>query len=89
MAIFYITLGMLLGTTLTVNQVSAASTAVLLLTILGGAWVDLATLGGAFEAVANLLPFSHALDATRAVPSRRRVVIVLVRTSGQPVGPCP
>lgn len=67
MAVFYIALGMVLGTTLTVNQVSAAYAAILLLTIFGGAWVDLATLGGAFEAVANLLPFSHALDATRAV----------------------
>ena len=67
MAIFYIALGMVLGTTLTINQVSAAYAAVLLLTIFGGAWVDLATLGGAFQAVADLLPFSHALDATRAV----------------------
>jgi len=67
MAIFYIALGMVFGTTLTINQVSAAYAAVLLLTIFGGAWVDLTTLGGAFEAVANLLPFAHALDATRAV----------------------
>lgn len=67
MAIFYIALGVVFGTTLTINQVSAAYAAVLLLTIFGGAWVDLTTLGGAFEAVANLLPFSHALDAARAV----------------------
>jgi ABC-2 type transport system permease protein len=67
MAVFYIALGMVFGTTLTVNQVSGAYAAVLLLTIFGGAWVDLASLGGAFEAVANVLPFAHALDATRAV----------------------
>ena len=66
MAIFYIALGMVLGTTLTVNQVSGAYSAVLLLTIFGGAWIDLSALGGAFEAVANLFPFAHALDATRA-----------------------
>ena len=46
---------------------SAAYSAVLLLTIFGGAWVDLSALGGAFEAVANLFPVAHALDATRAV----------------------
>ena len=67
MAVFYIALGMLFGTTLTINQVSGAYATVLLLTIFGGAWVDLSTLGGTFEAVANLLPFTHALDATREV----------------------
>lgn len=67
MAVFYIALGMLFGTALTINQVSGAYAAVLLLTIFGGAWVDLSTLGGTFEAVANLLPFTHALDATREV----------------------
>jgi ABC-2 type transport system permease protein len=67
MAVFYIALGMLLGTTLTLNQVSGAYAAILLLTIFGGAWVDLSELGGAFETVANVLPFAHALDATRAV----------------------
>ena len=67
MAVFYVALGMLLGTTMTVNQVSAVYAVVLLLTIFGGAWVDLSTLGGAFETVANLLPFAHALDSTRAV----------------------
>ncbi len=67
MAVFYIALGMIFGTMLTINQVSAAYTAVLLLTIFGGAWLDLGAIGGAFEAVANLFPFAHALDATRAV----------------------
>lgn len=67
MAVVYIALGMVLGTTLTVNQVSGAYSVVLLLTIVGGAWIDLSALGGAFEAVANLFPFAHALDATRAV----------------------
>jgi ABC-2 type transport system permease protein len=67
MAVFYISLGMIFGTTLTVNQVSGAYSVVLLLTIFGGAWIDLSALGGAFETVANLFPFAHALDATRAV----------------------
>lgn len=67
MAVFYIALGMVFGSTLTVNQVSGAYAAVLLLTIFGGAWVDLAALGGAFETVANVLPVAHALDATRSV----------------------
>jgi ABC-2 type transport system permease protein len=67
MAVFYIALGMALGATMTVNQVSAVYAAILMLTIFGGAWVDLGTLGGGFETVANVLPFAHALDATRAV----------------------
>lgn len=67
MAAFYIALGMVLGTTLTVNQVSGAYAAILLLTIFGGAWMDLSQLGGAFETAASVLPFAHALDATRAV----------------------
>lgn len=66
-AVFYIALGMVLGTTLTVNQISGAYAAILLLTIFGGAWVDLSSLGGGFQAVADVLPFAHALDATRAV----------------------
>lgn len=67
MAVFYIALGMIFGATLTVNQVTGAYSAVLLLTIFGGAWLDLSALGGAFEAVGNLFPFAHALDAARAV----------------------
>ena len=67
MAIFYVALGMILGATLTVAQTSGAYAVVLLLTIFGGAWFDLEQIGGVFLTVGDLLPFKHALDASRAV----------------------
>ncbi len=66
-AIFYIELGMILGVAFTVKQVPFLYAAILLLTIFGGAWMDLEEIGGAFQSVASFLPFTHALDATRAV----------------------
>ena len=47
MAILYIGLGMILGSLLTVAPLSGAYAAVLLLTIFGGAWMDLEKIGGA------------------------------------------
>ena len=67
MAVFYIALGMILGSVFNVAQVSGGYAVVLLLTIFGGAWFDLAEIGGVFLSVGNVLPFKHALDATRAV----------------------
>ena len=67
MAVFYVTLGMIFGSLLSVAQVSGAYALVLILTIFGGAWFDLEEIGGAFLTVGDLLPFKHALDATRAV----------------------
>ena len=67
MAVFYVALGMIFGATLTVAQTSGAYAVVLLLTIFGGAWFDLEAIGGVFLTVGDLLPFKHALDASRAV----------------------
>lgn len=67
MAVFYIALGMILGSLFTVAQVSGGYAVVLLLTIFGGAWFDLEEIGGVFLTVGDVLPFRHALDATRAV----------------------
>ena len=67
MAVFYVALGMIFGATLTVAQTSGAYAVVLLLTIFGGAWFDLEEIGGVFLTVGDLLPFKHALDASRAV----------------------
>ncbi len=67
MAIFYVALGMIFGATLTVAQTSGAYAVVLLLTIFGGAWFDLEQIGGVFVTVGDVLPFKHALDASRAV----------------------
>ena len=67
MAVFYVAMGMILGSVFSVAQVTGGYTVVLLLTIFGGAWFDLAEIGGAFETVAGVLPFKHALDSSRAV----------------------
>lgn len=67
MAVFYVALGMILGATLTVAQTSGGYALVLVLTIFGGAWFDLEEIGGVFLTIGDLLPFKHALDATRAV----------------------
>ena len=67
MAILYIGLGMILGSVLALAPLSGAYAAVLMLTIFGGAWMDLEKIGGAFESFGNALPFAHALYATRGV----------------------
>lgn len=67
MAVFFVALGVAAGALLTVNATTGAYTVVLMLTIFGGAWFDLDDIGGPIEAVAAALPFSHALDAMRAV----------------------
>ncbi len=67
MAVFFIALGMILGSRLAVAPVSGAYSAVLLLTIFAGTWFDLDSIGGPIQSVENLLPFTHALDATRDV----------------------
>ncbi len=66
-AVFYIALGMALGSLLPVAPLSGAYAVVLLLTIFGGAWMDLDAIGGVFQTVGNVLPFAHALDASRDV----------------------
>jgi ABC-2 type transport system permease protein len=67
MAVFFVALGMIFGSFLTLGQVSGAYALVLLLTIFGGAWFDLEEIGGMFLTIGDGLPFKHALDATRAV----------------------
>ena len=67
MAIFYVALGLIFGSTLTTPQVSGAYALVLILTIFGGTWFDLEEIGGVFLTIGEVLPFKHALDATRAV----------------------
>lgn len=67
-AVFYIGIGLLVGSVFTDKQVGGICGA--LLTNLGawlsGAWFDLNLVGGAFKTVAYLLPFAHAVDAAKA-----------------------
>ncbi len=67
MAIMYVAMGMALGATFSTKVVPFAYMIVLLLTIFGGAWMDLEAIGGVFRTAGDIFPFAHALDATRAV----------------------
>jgi ABC-2 type transport system permease protein len=69
-ALTCISLGMILGALLTVNQVSGVGS--LLITAIGlfsGAWMPLKTVGGIFETIGYALPFAHAVDATKSLLS--------------------
>ncbi len=67
MAVFYVALGVAAGAVLTISATTGAYTALLLLTVFGGAWFDLEDIGGPVKTLAGVLPVSHALDAMRAV----------------------
>jgi ABC-2 type transport system permease protein len=69
-AVLYIGLGMITGALFSYKVVPFAYSAILLLTIFGGAWMDLEAIGGPIESFANFLPFAHAIDATRDVMVR-------------------
>lgn len=69
MAVFNIALGLLCGSLLGVKQVGGICGALLtnLSAWLSGVWFDLALVGGAFERIANLLPFVHAVELEKAL----------------------
>lgn len=67
MAIMYIAWGMILGATFSTKAVPFAYMVILLLTIFGGAWMDLDAIGGVFRTAGDIFPFAHALDASRAI----------------------
>ena len=69
MAIFNISLGLLCGSLLDVKQVGGICGALLtnLSAWLSGVWFDLELVGGAFEKIANVLPFMHAAEMEKAL----------------------
>ena len=69
MAVFNIALGLLCGSLLGVKHVGGICGALLsnLCAWLSGAWFDLSLVGGAFEKIADLLPFVHAVEMERAL----------------------
>lgn len=67
MSICYIGLGMIVGSLFTSNQVGIVWIVPNLLTVFGGAWFDLADMGGVIQSTMSALPFAHALDAARDV----------------------
>ena len=67
-ALLYIGLGLLCGSVLTDKQVGGICGALLtnLSAWLSGIWFDLELVGGAFQKIAYLLPFVHAVELERA-----------------------
>ena len=69
MAVFNIALGLLCGSIFGVKQVGGICGALLtnLSAWLSGVWFDLKLVGGAFEKIANILPFVHAAELEKAL----------------------
>ncbi|KIM11991.1 MAG: hypothetical protein KU37_03880 [Sulfuricurvum sp. PC08-66] len=68
MAVALIAVGIILGTLLHEGQVSAVGSVVIIAaSLLSGAWMDLAQVGGVLYAIASYLPFAHSVDAARAM----------------------
>ncbi len=67
-AVLFIGIGLLCGSLLNDKQVGGICGALLtnVSAWLSGTWFDLSLVGGAFKTIAYLLPFAHAVDATRA-----------------------
>lgn len=68
-SLLYIALGLLFGSILTDKQAGGVCGALLtnLSAWLSGIWFDLELVGGAFQRLAYLLPFVHAVEMERAV----------------------
>ena len=65
-----VSLGIVLGSLFTVNQVSGVgSIFITAIALFSGAWMDLKMMGGIFETVGYALPFAHAVDATKRLLS--------------------
>jgi len=67
-ALLFIAIGLLCGSVFTDKQVGGICGALLtnLSAWLSGTWCDVNLVGGAFKAIANALPFIHAVNAGRA-----------------------
>ena len=68
-ALFFISLGLLLGSVLTVKQAGGVAGALVtnLSAWLSGIWFDLELVGGTFQKIADLFPFVHAVNMERAI----------------------
>lgn len=68
-SLFFIALGLVCGSVLTVKQVGDICGALLtnLTAWLSGVWFDLDLMGGAFHQIANALPFVHAVELERGI----------------------
>ena len=76
-SLFFISFGVLCGSSLSSKQVGGICGALLtnLSAWLSGVWFDISLVGGVFKAVANALPFIHAVEMERALFSGNYEVI--------------
>ena len=67
-SLLYVALGLFFGSLLNDRQVGGVCGALLtnLSAWLSGIWFDLSLVGGTFQKIADLLPFSHAVELSRA-----------------------
>ena len=72
-SVFYVALGLLCGSVLTVKQVGGLCGALLtnLSAWLSGVWFDLELVGKGFNKLAHLLPFVHMVELERAILTDR------------------
>jgi len=70
-ALLYVAMGLLFGSILSDKQVGGICGALLtnLTAWLSGVWFDLELVGGAFQKIANILPFVHAVEMERCLLS--------------------
>lgn len=88
--VLFIGFGLLAGSLLNDKQVGGVCGALLtnLSAWLSGTWFELSVVGGAFERIAFLLPFSHAVSATRAAIAGEHASMVfhLLWVTGYAIG---
>ena len=67
-AVTCVGIGMVMGSLFTENQVAGIGSVLITVTsVFSGVWMDLNMVGGVFKRVGYILPFSHAVDAARAI----------------------
>lgn len=67
-AFLFVNVGLLLGSVFTDQQVGGVgSIFIQVVSFLGGVWFPLELVGGAFEVIGLILPFSHAVDISQKI----------------------
>jgi ABC-2 type transport system permease protein len=66
-AVLFIAIGLLMGTLVNDKAVGGISSIIINVAAwLSGTWFDLSLVGNTFKSISYMLPFAHAVDATRA-----------------------
>lgn len=69
-SLFSICMGLIFGSILTEGQMGGVGSVFITVTqLFSGAWMDLEMIGGIFQKISYVLPFSHAINAARMIIS--------------------